>query len=97
MAFTVLIFVSITLYNNNICFEKYLLCGMGLPNQLSGKESTCQAGNACLITEFGLSPEEENGNSLQYSCLGNPMDRGAWWSTVHGVAKSRTRLSILSH
>ena len=36
---------------------------------------------------------EGNGNSLQYSCLENPMDRGAWWATVHGVAKSQTRLS----
>ena len=39
------------------------------------------------------SPGEGNGNPLQYSCLENPMDRGAWWATVHGVAKSRTRLS----
>ena len=36
------------------------------------------------------SPGEENGKLLQYSCLGNPMDRGVWWATVHGVAKSRT-------
>ena len=41
----------------------------------------------------GRSPGERNGNPLQYSCLGNPMDRGAWRATVHGVAKSRTRLS----
>ena len=39
------------------------------------------------------SPGEGKGNPLQYSCLENPMDRGAWWATVHGVAKSRTRLS----
>ena len=39
------------------------------------------------------SPGVGNGNPLQYSCLGNPMDRGAWWATVHGVAKSQTRLS----
>ena len=39
------------------------------------------------------SPGEESGNPLQYSCLRNPMDRGAWWTTVHGVAKSWTRLS----
>ena len=38
-------------------------------------------------------PGEGNGNPLQYSCLENPMDRGAWWATVHRVAKSRTRLS----
>ena len=40
------------------------------------------------------SPGEGNGNLLRYSCLENPMDRGAWWATVHGVAQSRTRLSI---
>ena len=44
------------------------------------------------VQSLGLerSPGEGNGNSLQYSCLGNPMDRGAWWAAVHGVAKSRT-------
>ena len=41
----------------------------------------------------GRSPGEGNGNPLQYSCLENPMDGGAWWATVHGVTKSRTRLS----
>ena len=45
------------------------------------------------IPGSGRSPGEGNGNPLQYSCLENPMDRGAWWATVHGVAKSRTRLS----
>ena len=38
-----------------------------------------------------ISPGEGNGNPLQYSCLGNPMDRGAWWATVHGVTKSTTQ------
>ena len=45
------------------------------------------------IPQSGRSPGEGNGNPLQYSCLGNPMDRGAWQATVHGVAKSWTRLS----
>ena len=45
------------------------------------------------IPGSGRSPEEGNGNSLQYSCLENPMDRGAWWDTVHRVTKSWTRLS----
>ena len=48
------------------------------------------AGNADLIPGLGRSPGEGNGNSLQYSCLENPMDRGAWWATIHGVAKSWT-------
>ena len=43
-----------------------------------------------LIPGSGRSPEVESGNPLQYSCLENPMDRGAWWATVHRVTKSRT-------
>ena len=65
-----------------------------LPRWLSSKESTCNAGDARdkgSIPGWGRSPGGGNGNLLQYSCLGNPMDRGAW--TVHGVAKSWTRLS----
>ena len=46
-----------------------------------------------LIPGLGRSPGEKNGNPLQCSCLENPMDRGAWWATVHGAAKIRTRLS----
>ena len=49
------------------------------------------------LGQEGRSPGEGNGNSLQYSCLENPMDRGTWWSTVHGVAKSWTRLSRHKH
>ena len=44
-------------------------------------------GDMCSIPGWGRSPGEGNGNPFQYSCLGNPMDRGAWWTTVHGVAK----------
>ena len=51
------------------------------------------AGDWDLIPGSGRSPREGNGNSLQYSCLGSPMDRGAWWATGHGVAKNQTRLS----
>ena len=55
------------------------------------KESACNAGDARdlgLIPGPGRSPGGGNGNTLQCSCLGNPMDREAWWATVHGVAKS---------
>ena len=62
------------------------------PRWHSGKESACQAGDAGLIPGSGRSPGGGNSNPLQYSCLGNPMDRGAWWVTVHEVSKSRTRL-----
>ena len=57
------------------------------------KASVCNAGDPGLIPGLGRSPGEGNGSPLQYSCLENPMDGGAWWATVHGVAKSQTRLS----
>ena len=57
------------------------------------KASTCHAGEPGSIPGSGRSPGEGNGNPLQYFCLENSMDGRAWWATVHGVAKSRTRLS----
>ena len=53
----------------------------------SGKESAHNAGDTGLIPESGRSPGEGHGNPLQYSYLGNPMGRGVWWATAHGVAK----------
>ena len=50
-------------------------------------KSACNAGDAGLIPGSGRSPREGNGNPLQYSCLENPMNRGAWWDIVHGVSK----------
>ena len=61
---------------------------MGFLGGSDSKESSCNAEDLDSIPKSGRSPEEGNGNPLQYSCLGNPMDRGAWWATVHGVAKS---------
>ena len=55
--------------------------------------SASNVGDLGLIPGLGRSPGEGNGNPAQYSCLENPIDRGAWWATVHGVAKSQTRLS----
>ena len=63
---------------------------MGFPDGSSCKESTCNAGDVGLIPGVGRLPGEGNDNPLQYSCLGNSMDRGAWRATVHGVAKSGT-------
>ena len=57
------------------------------------KESACNVGDLGLILRWGRSPGEGNGNPLQYSCLKNPMDRGIWQATVHGVAQSGTRLN----
>ena len=58
-----------------------------------GKESTHNAGDLGSVPGLGRSPGEGDGSPLQCSCLGNPMDRGAWRAAVHGVAKSRTQLS----
>ena len=55
-----------------------------------GKESAFSAGDAGSLPGLGRSLGEGNDNPLQYSCLENPMDRGAWWATVHGVAKNQT-------
>ena len=63
------------------------------PGGSDGKVSACNAGDPGSIPGLGRSPGEGNGNPLQYSCLENSMNGGAWWATVHGVAKSQTRLS----
>ena len=60
------------------------------PGGSDGKESACNAGDLDSIPGLGRSPGRGYGNSLQYSCLENSMDRGAWQVTVHGVAKSHT-------
>ena len=60
---------------------------MGFPSGSDGKESACNEGDLGSIPGSGRSPGEGNGYPLQYSCLGNPMDRGNWWATVHGVAE----------
>ena len=54
---------------------------------LSGKESACNRGDTGFIPGSGRFPGEGNGNPFQYSCLGNPMDGGAWWATVHLITK----------
>ena len=60
------------------------------------KASACKEGDLGSIPGSGRSPREGNGNPLQYSCLENPMEGGAWWATVHGVSKSQTQLSQTS-
>ena len=62
---------------------------LGFPCSSFAKESACSAGNLGLIPELGRSSGEGNGNPLQYSCLENPMDRGVWQATVHGVRRVR--------
>ena len=84
-------------YNSSIfnfggnCYTVFL----GFPDNFGGKEYACNAGDigdSGSIPELGRSPGGGHGNPLQYSCLENSMDRGAWWATVHGIAKSGTRL-----
>ena len=65
----------------------------GFPGGSVCKESTRNAGAPGLIPELARSPREENGNPLQYSCLENPMDSGAWWAIAQRVGKSQTQLS----
>ena len=65
---------------------------LGFPGGLDGKESACNVGDPGSIPVLGRSLGDGNGNSLQYSCLENSMDREAWQATVHGIAKCWTRL-----
>ena len=66
---------------------------LGFPGGSDDEESTCSAGDLGLIPGSGRSPGEGNGNPLQFFCLENSTDGGAWWSAAHGTAKSRTSLS----
>ena len=68
----------------------------GFPGDSDVKASARNAGDPGSIPGLGRSPGGGNGNPLRYSCLGNSMDRGAWWATIHGVAKSQTQLKQLS-
>ena len=91
------------MYNREIhfCIKKWIflslfklqfrLC-LGFPGSSVVKNLPANAGDAGSIPELGRFPGEGNGDPLQYSCLGNPMDRGAWWAIVHRVTKSQTPL-----
>ena len=70
-----------------ICF-KCSIVHMGFPYSSDRKETVCNAGDPGSIPASGRYPGEGSGNSVQYSCLGNPMDSEAWWAVVHGVAKA---------
>ena len=66
-------------------FKIYQTCIQGFPDGSDGKASVYNVGDPSSIPGLGRSPGEGNGNPLQYYCLENPMDRGAWQATVHGV------------
>ena len=70
---------------------------MEFPGGSEVKASASNAEDPGSIPGSGRSPGEGNGNPLQYSCLENPTDGGAWWATVHGIAKSQTQLSNFTH
>ena len=80
--------LSLDIEHSSLCYP------VGFPGGSDGKESACTAGDHYLILASGRSPGEGNGNPLQYSGLGNPMDRKAWWATVHGVPQSYMTRSL---
>ena len=82
-------FEFIFVYGVRKCFN-FILLHRGFPGGSDGKESACNTGDLDSIPGWGRSPGEGNGNPLQYSCLKNSMDRGAWQAAVHGIAKSWT-------
>ena len=75
--------------------SNYQVACKGFPGGSDGEESSCNAGDLGSILG-GRIPGEGDGNPLQYSCLQNPMDRGAWRAAVHGVTKSRTQMTELN-
>ena len=80
----------------NIHINGFKLLLLGFPGGSDGEESACNVGDLGSILGSGRSPGEGNDNPLQYSCLENPMDRGAWGATVHGVTKSQTQTEQLT-
>ena len=78
-------------------FIEVLYISWGFPGGSEVKVSACNTGDLGLIPGLGRSPGEENGNSLQYSCLENSTDRGVWWATTHGVTKDSDTTEWLTH
>ena len=72
-----------------------MTCKLNLGLGSGGKESTAMQETQVRSLGWEDSPGEGNGNPLQHSCLGNPMNRGAWWATVLGVTKSQTQLTFI--
>ena len=87
-------YILLSSYND---MEGLIMIMEGCPGGSDSKASAHNAGDPGLIPRSGRSPGEGNGNPFQYSCIENSMHGGAWWATVHGVAKSRTGLSNFIH
>ena len=79
----------------NMKKNMYIYICTGFPGGSVVKNPSANAVDSGLIPQSGRSPGEGNGNPLQYSCLENPVDRGAWWAAVHSAAQSRTQLKQL--
>ena len=77
---------SVTISGNE-AFKEVTKVKLGFPGGSDSKESACRAGDPSVICGMGRSPGKGSGYPLQYSCLENPMDRGAWWATVLGVTE----------
>ena len=92
------LFASISIHcSGESSLQSQVDMALGLPRWLSGKESACSTGDTGdkgAIPGLGRSPRGRNGNLLQFSCLENSTDRGAWQATVHGVTKGQTGLSM---
>ena len=89
------IYIHTNIHMHTYIFVYVCIC-MGFLGGSVVKNSPANAGASGSIPGSGRSLEGAKDNSLQYSCLGNPMDRGAWWATVHSIAESQTRLKRLS-
>ena len=90
MPFPVFSLLSCDSSSQTVLPSEYASCN---PGDSDGKDSACSAGDPGSVPGSGRSPGEGNRCPLQYSCLENPMHRGAWWATVRGVAQIQTRLS----
>ena len=92
MQLTVINVATVNYHTNNINNTYFVyICTvfLGFPGGSDGKESACNAKDLVSILGLERSPEGGHSNPLWYSCPENPMDRGGWWATVHGVAKSQ--------
>ena len=74
----------------------FKVLSLGFPGSSNNKKSACNGGDLGLIPGLGRSPGGQHGNPLQYYCLENPRDGGAWWAAIYGVSHSQTRLKQLS-